>query len=258
MNKEHALERAGNNDLRAKIDQAKLRLPMPSLMRQLGYDEKHIGKEALCPFHDDHHPSFSVFQKNGAWFHRCFVGCSSGDEISFLVKHFGISRREAIKRYLEMAGFPPRVSPKSHECPKSHEYSNSLRSRECLEFPKYPESLVSPVSNGQGPEKALKALAARNACTERSTARKRRFKLVRDLRAIEKGIGRELDITELMPAFDEWYRLSQPFLDPAKTRDDYLAEFLAGLRKVRVPTGEGDTLNKALKPLRNFWLLNCR
>ena len=37
------------------------------------------------------------------------------------------------------------------------------------------------------------------------------------------------------------------FDDPGKTRDDYFAEFIAGLRKVRVPTGEGDTLNKALQ-----------
>src|SRR5260370_3937877 len=97
-----------NAELRAKIDEAKRRLALPELMRQLGYDEKHIGRTALCPFHSDHHPSFSVFQKNGAWFHRCFTGCSSGDEIALLVKHFGISRREAIKRYLELAGFPPR------------------------------------------------------------------------------------------------------------------------------------------------------
>ena len=70
---------------------------------------------------------------------------------------------------------------------------------------------------------------------------------MRDLRAVEKGIGRELDIAELMPAFDEWHRLSQPFLDPAKTPDYYLAAFLAELGKVRVPTGEGETINKALE-----------
>src|SRR5207249_3335170 len=52
---------------------------------------------------------------------------------------------------------------------------------------------------------------------------------------------------ELMPAFDEWHRLSQPFLDPAKTRDGYLAKFFAGLEKVRVPTGDGDTIKKALE-----------
>jgi hypothetical protein len=49
-----------------------------------------------------------------------------------------------------------------------------------------------------------------------------------------------------MMALHEWYRLSQPFLDPAKTPEYYLAAFLAELRKVRVPTGEGETLNKAL------------
>ena len=70
---------------------------------------------------------------------------------------------------------------------------------------------------------------------------------MRDLRAIEKAIKRGLEIAELMPAFDEWHRLSRNFLDHAKTRDDYLAEFLSGLGKVRVPTGEGDTINKALQ-----------
>jgi hypothetical protein len=90
-------------------------------------------------------------------------------------------------------------------------------------------------------------LAAQNACTEPNTARKRRFKLVRDLRAIEKGIARELDVADLMVAFNEWYRLSKGFLDTAKSHDDYLAAFLAELRKVRVPTGEGNTLNKALE-----------
>jgi hypothetical protein len=109
----------------------------------------------------------------------------------------------------------------------------------CPEFP------VSPVSNGQRVEK-LKAIAARNACTERNTERKRFWKLMRDFKAVEKGIGRELEIGELKPGFDEWYRLS-PFIDPKKPRDDYLAEFIAGLRKVRVATGEGDTFNKALK-----------
>src|SRR5262249_55540997 len=128
------------------------------------------------------------------------------------------------------------------ECPESPE---------SLVSPQYPECPVFPVSHGQGldgeKEKVLKAFAARNACTERNTARKRRFKLLRDLRAVEKGIGRELDIEELTVVFDEWHRRSQPFLDPAKKRHDYLAKFLAELRKVRVPTGEGDTLKKALE-----------
>ena len=50
-----------NNDLRAKIDEAKLRLPLPELMRQLGLGE-HAKKSAHCPFHNDQRKSFSVFQ----------------------------------------------------------------------------------------------------------------------------------------------------------------------------------------------------
>src|SRR5262249_1825730 len=91
----------------------------------------------------------------------------------------------------------------------------------------------------------LRRIRTRNACTGPNSARKRRFKLVRDLRAIEKGTGREIAIGELLIAFDEWHRRSQPFLDPAKTRDDHWIAFLAELEKVRVPTGEG-TLAKAL------------
>jgi hypothetical protein len=102
------------------------------------------------------------------------------------------------------------------------------------------------MSNGQGLEEELKGLATRNACTERNTARKRRWQLLRDLRAVEVRLGRELDTPELMLALYEWYRLSHPFLDPKKTPDYYLAAFLAELRKVRVPTGEGDTIKKAL------------
>jgi hypothetical protein len=105
---------------------------------------------------------------------------------------------------------------------------------------------VSPVSNGQGLEEELEGLAVRNACTEHSTARKRRWQLVRDLRAVEKRIRRKLSNPELTQVFSGWYRASHPLLDPGKTRDDYLAAFLAELGKVRIPTGEGDTINKAL------------
>src|SRR5690348_16865902 len=110
-----------NAELRAKIDKARLLLPLPDLMRELGYEEKHIGKSALCPFHSDQHPSFSVFKgRDGFWHYKCFVcDTQGGDEIVFLVKHFGISRREAIKCYLELAGFPTRRTSEPREYPKS-------------------------------------------------------------------------------------------------------------------------------------------
>src|SRR5207253_1271392 len=65
------------------------------------------------------------------------------------------------------------------------------------------------------------------------------------VRAIEKRIGREPTIDERLLAFAEWHRLSQPFLDDPG--DDHLAMFLAELGKVRVPTGEGETIKKALE-----------
>jgi len=111
-----------------------------------------------------------------------------------------------------------------------------------------PVSPVFPVSNGQGLEKGLKALAARHACTRAGDkAERKRFKLARDMRAIEKGIKPELPTADLMQVFDEWYRLSQPFLPADETRDDHLIAFLAELEKVRVPTGEGVSITKALE-----------
>src|SRR5262249_32107623 len=129
-------ENTDNAELRAKIDDAKRRLPMPDLMGRLSYDERHIDKTAYCPFHPDEHKSFSVFpSKNGkGWQWKCFAGCGNGDEIAFLVKHFDISRREAITRYLELAGFPPRRPSESREYPKSPA------------FPDSPKCPVSPVS----------------------------------------------------------------------------------------------------------------
>ncbi|MGH7983239.1 MAG: hypothetical protein ACREFF_08855 [Candidatus Udaeobacter sp.] len=101
--------------------------------------------------------------------------------------------------------------------------------------------------NGQEPPEIVRGLAAANACKKRCTASKALFGLTRDLSAIERPTGREAKIADLIPFVDEWYRVSEPFLDAEKTRDDYLAELVAGLRKVRVPTGEGETLNKALQ-----------
>jgi hypothetical protein len=190
-------DRTENAELRAKIDKAKRQLPLPDLMSLLGLGE-HAKKSARCLWHDDQRPSFSVFKgDDGFWHYNCFV-CDScgGDEIAFLVKHFGISRREAIKRYLDMAGFPARRSSKSREYPV------------LPDSPKSPESLsvsvsespcvsVSPVSEGQGldakTQRFLESLAVDNACARAGdNADRKRFKLARDVRAIEKAIGRQL------------------------------------------------------------------
>jgi hypothetical protein len=121
--------------------------------------------------------------------------------------------------------------------------SPPLGSPESHGFPVY------PVSNTQELAQGLGQLAIRNSCTERNTARKRRWKLVRDLVAVEKRISRKLAAVELIGVFKSWYVLSRPHLDPNKTRDDYCGSFLAEFRKVRVPTGEGEALELALSRL---------
>ena len=94
---------------------SKKRLPLPALMGQLGL-AKHAEKSALCPFHDDQHNSFSVYQKNGTWRWKCHAGCGQGDEITFLECYKSISNRAAIKLFLEMSGVngatPAQPSPR--------------------------------------------------------------------------------------------------------------------------------------------------
>lgn len=166
----------------------KRRLPLPQLLARLGLGEC-AKTSAHCPFpgHEDKHKSFSVFQgDDGFWHWKCHSRCGDGDEIIFLRKLKGCSLTDAINLFLDMAGFPSDVPPKSHEYPKSREFPQSHES------PKSPECLVSPVypmSKGQELEKELEALAARNACTGRNTARKRRWQLLRDLRAVQVRLG---------------------------------------------------------------------
>jgi hypothetical protein len=85
------------------IREAKRKLPLPALLYQLGLGE-HAKKSARCPFHEDQHNSFSIWQRDGVWFWKCHTGCGDGDEITFLERHKGISRGEAIRLFVEMAG----------------------------------------------------------------------------------------------------------------------------------------------------------
>jgi putative DNA primase/helicase len=86
------------------VQEAKQRLPLPVLMNQLGLGERAT-RSALCPFHEDGHPSFSVWQqRDGSWSWKCHAGCGVGDEITFLELQRRISNSDATKLFLEMAG----------------------------------------------------------------------------------------------------------------------------------------------------------
>jgi AAA domain/CHC2 zinc finger len=102
----------------ADIREAKQRLPLPALMHRLALGV-HAKKSARCPFHDDNRNSFSVYKNgNGEFRWKCFTECGDGDEITFLERQRGISRGEAIKVFLEMAGVNGATSVRSQHLAK--------------------------------------------------------------------------------------------------------------------------------------------
>ena len=84
------------------IEEAKELLPLPELMQLLGFGHA-CARSALCPFHEDHHPSFSVFQHEGSWFWKCHAGCGAGDEIKFMALAENLDYPSATNRFLELA-----------------------------------------------------------------------------------------------------------------------------------------------------------
>ena len=73
-------------DLSEKIAKAK-RVPFHSIIEL-------TRNKALCPFHDDHHPSFSVRHNKG----HCFACGWHGDTIDFVKEKFNLTFYEAIKK----------------------------------------------------------------------------------------------------------------------------------------------------------------
>src|SRR4029453_11814697 len=144
---------------------------------------------------------------------------------------------------------------------KSPEYPKSLETLKSPESPKFPCVScvsVSPVSEGPGLEKELekelRGLATRNACTNAGDLpEKKRFKLARDLVAIQKRIGQDLTLSEIKRTCDKWEGASTPFLG-WDDDDHHFTKLLAELTKVGVPTGEGKRLNKALEAVSKLSL----
>lgn len=58
---------------------------------------------ALCPFHDDHHPSLKLDKR-----YYCFACGESGDVIDFTAKFFGISVHSAAIKLARDFGIDPR------------------------------------------------------------------------------------------------------------------------------------------------------
>ena len=85
---------------------------------------KRHGKEyqALCPFHKEKTPSFTVSDEKG--FYHCF-GCGAhGDAVSFLMQHQQMSYTDAVRQLADQAGiFIPEEKPEDIE---KQNYTDSL------------------------------------------------------------------------------------------------------------------------------------
>lgn len=58
---------------------------------------------AICPFHDDKHPSLSISPERQIF--KCFVCGKSGNAITFVSKYEKISFEEAVRKVAELVGF---------------------------------------------------------------------------------------------------------------------------------------------------------
>jgi putative DNA primase/helicase len=76
-----------------------------SSINNISFYQRHIpgfrpnGKDEVscrCPFHDDHHNSFSVNIETGLW--HCFSGCGSGNPIQIVQKLYDLPFRAATER----------------------------------------------------------------------------------------------------------------------------------------------------------------
>ena len=98
---------------RSSILAAKAALPLPELLRALGFQPPQSGSGNMpSPFRIGDRqgsPSFSIFERAGSWgwVDRSGGGEDKGDEISLLEKLESLSMKEAIARFLDLAGIRP-------------------------------------------------------------------------------------------------------------------------------------------------------
>jgi len=58
------------------------------------------GAIGLCPFHDDHHPSFGVNAEGNYW--NCFAGCGGGSVVDFWMRWRKCDFTTAVRELAEM------------------------------------------------------------------------------------------------------------------------------------------------------------
>ena len=77
------------------FEEIKARVPISEVLALYGVETRH-GNKALCPFHNEKTPSFTVYPNNNSW--HCF-GCGvGGSAIDFVMNYCGLGALEAAKK----------------------------------------------------------------------------------------------------------------------------------------------------------------
>jgi hypothetical protein len=95
------------------LPEAKARLNIHTLWHHFGYPGDPRNNPCHSPFRDDNKPSFSV-NEDGALWHDFATG-EGGDAVDFFQRASGLSERDAIRKFLELAGgsfTPPPPAPR--------------------------------------------------------------------------------------------------------------------------------------------------
>jgi len=91
-----------------ELERLKREVSLQRLCEKYGVELKPHGKDliGLCPFHEDHDPSFVVTPSNNLW--HCLGKCGKGgSNIDFIMRKESVSFRQAVEILRECAGYAP-------------------------------------------------------------------------------------------------------------------------------------------------------
>ena len=74
----------------------------------------------LCPFHDDHTPSFGYSIKDGTW--ECFAGCGKGDVFAYLTRRSDMPFMDVLLELGDQVGVPRPENGAEKEQPTAYNY----------------------------------------------------------------------------------------------------------------------------------------
>ncbi len=91
-----------------ELQRIKSQVKLEDLCRDYGIELNRLGPDnlmGLCPFHDDHNPSFGVTPSKNLW--NCLAGCGGGDVIELVMRKQSVSFRRAVEVLRQRLGMAP-------------------------------------------------------------------------------------------------------------------------------------------------------